>query len=1091
MRCLQCGKRLPLFRKVDGDFCSAAHAVEYAAREQSAAIARLKHATQHDVKSQSLWERRRRLKNGEVPPAEMRGLVSLSLPVANPHRTFQRVLPNPRQPSPRPAMPAVDRVRAARMPWALDLVADLVGPVSGESSAVALPSLEFLTPAPKLLDARLTVQDVPAVEQISGPVEQPEPEVAVEVTWPTAQSAAPAEQPASEVVEPPAPLPEMVEPALRQMAIRVPEPRKTAVRIRRPYAQSTPLRSGRRPIVFVRLQAQPVEYECSDPVREPAGLVALAFGPKTAHAKAVGGIHEPTPAPARGTREFGHPVRLSALALLHTAVGLAALDGTLKPVVGARQPAASLPEAAPMRVPGKTPPPALPAQTRGADPIRGLGGTTLVPIATPAVARPALVPAGGIPASEPFGSPQLVCATFHPARGGEIQFTASGGLEPLPPSLHPRPRNSEAFHPARVPAVPVESEGRPTSRGGCVPPSPVRGMGIGLGSRLAGLDAPGANQPKHGVVRRPDAVPVTAIWAPNPPAITGPVTTVNTPAAGKVPVNAPAPRPAAVQAASPDPAKVDSQTGLAIVATPALANETAPPLAGSVAMVFEVRISAGEPGLRAAIPRLLPPDIETALPVYRGAPVKIQAAVQVAPQPDSSRPAPSRPDAHASRSDSPRPQARTQPKTRSAFSEPQPKPEPAFAKSAKAKRYVPVMAPTRPTQAKGGDGDPPMAQSVAIYAIVPPVRGSLAPRGIETGLSWRKRRQTAAIRYQPAIDKLAWVSSSSGPKLKPPGAMAEKNGGARFNLIDEIGVPGGLWHSVQRRWERAPAAAKWALPALLAVGLAVVALPSRKSTLAGGEEPDMTPPVATQQTVRQPKVKGGARPAAPGSGEVQAAPASTRTARGAEGGIGARIRSRAAVVLVDDFRSGLGEWAGEGNWARGWAYDLAGFVRPGAVGIYGPTMEMTDYRMELLGQIDRRSIGWIVRAADVRNYYAMKLVVAEAGPVPKVVLERYPVVRGVTGAVQRKNLHFTVRNDTSYRILTEVRGNDYAVAVQGSLVDSWTETRLDRGGVGLFSTGGDQARVRWISVTHQDDLLGKLCAFFAPPSLGRDRGANE
>lgn len=182
---------------------------------------------------------------------------------------------------------------------------------------------------------------------------------------------------------------------------------------------------------------------------------------------------------------------------------------------------------------------------------------------------------------------------------------------------------------------------------------------------------------------------------------------------------------------------------------------------------------------------------------------------------------------------------------------------------------------------------------------------------------------------------------------------------------------------------------------------------------------------------------------------------------------------------------------GDGNWARGWAYDLAGFVRPGALGIYTPTVEMTDYQMELLGQIDRRSLGWIVRAADARNYYAMKLVVAEPGPVPKVVLERYAVVRGVPGAVHRKNLHFTVRNDTSYRILTEVHGNDYAVAVQGSLVDSWTETRLDRGGVGLFSTGGDQARIRWISVTHQDDLLGKLCAFFAPPSLGRDRGANE
>ena len=36
---------------------------------------------------------------------------------------------------------------------------------------------------------------------------------------------------------------------------------------------------------------------------------------------------------------------------------------------------------------------------------------------------------------------------------------------------------------------------------------------------------------------------------------------------------------------------------------------------------------------------------------------------------------------------------------------------------------------------------------------------------------------------------------------------------------------------------------------------------------------------------------------------------------------------------------------------------------------------MTDYKMEFLTQIERKSVGWVFRAADDQNYYATKLVV--------------------------------------------------------------------------------------------------------------------
>ncbi len=1076
MRCLQCGKRLPLFRKVDGDFCSAAHAAQYAAREQSVAIARLKQATQHETKTQSLWERRRKLKNGDIPPAEMRGLVSLSLPNPVSHRTFQRVVANPRLAAMPPLLPAVDRLLAARLPWTQDLISTLLDLVDVESAIAAeTPASLIAEPRPRLATAVLRIQTTRPGATARTAVAPPVIEKSAAESVELAAAVAPVPEPEPEPVAQPAetaaePLVEMVEARFRQLAIAVPEPRRIAVRIRRPYAQSTPLRSGRRPVVFARFHAQPVEYQCSDPVREPAGLLALELGPRKAPPVAVSRVADSVlPAPARSVREFGHPVRLSALALLHTAVGLAALDGTLKANPGVLHPAVPVPEAAPVRSPGKMPSPAFPGGVRTPASVRGLGRTVLLPVAVPSGARPSPGLATGILAPEPFAPMAAVPAGLHPPAERTVRFTVSERMESLPPSQHPRLRDIGPCKLFPPPAQPVERALPAPSRGGCVPPPPAAGQGMGMGSRLAGIDAPNPSEPRHAVVRRPDPVPFAGSVMPGPPSGSG--QTIVTSAAGSVDASEPVPGPVIAQTAVP--AQADSVEGLTIVTAAAADAEPAvPPLAGPVPMVFEVRIAGGEYSLESAAPGLLGADLDTTLPRYLGAPVKVAVAAPAQPRADV------------------RQQARASAKAKSAFAEPPPKPEPAFGKAGKpaAKRYVPVMAPTRPTgrpTAEAG-GDPPMAQSFGLYSIVPPVRGSLAPQCVDMAPAWRKRRQMAGIRYQPAIDKLAWIGTGKGQRLKPSGALAEKNGRARFNLIDEIGVPGGLWHSVQRRWERTPAAAKWALPALLVVGF-VVALPSRRGAApANGGDPDLTPPVATRPQVGAATKKTATKPTPPG-----AVGGSVATTPRAEAGLRARIRSRAAVVLVDDFRAGLGEWTGEGNWARGWAYDLAGFVRPGAIGIYSPTTEMTDYQMELLGQIDRRSIGWVVRAADVRNYYAVKLVVAEAGPVPKVVLERYPVVRGVAGAVQRKSLHFTVRNDTSYRILTEVHGTGYAVAVQGNLVDSWTETRLERGGVGLFSSGGDQARVRWISVTHQDDLLGKLCAFFAPPSLGRDRGANE
>ncbi|PYT19138.1 MAG: hypothetical protein DMG59_01315 [Acidobacteria bacterium] len=103
---------------------------------------------------------------------------------------------------------------------------------------------------------------------------------------------------------------------------------------------------------------------------------------------------------------------------------------------------------------------------------------------------------------------------------------------------------------------------------------------------------------------------------------------------------------------------------------------------------------------------------------------------------------------------------------------------------------------------------------------------------------------------------------------------------------------------------------------------------------------------------------------------------------------------RAAVALDEDFRTGLDEWTSRGNATASWSFDATGFVRPGALALYRPSLGLTDYQMQFLGLIDKKAMSWVVRAADFDNYYVVKLVVLKPGPLPTIGVTRYAVVNG-------------------------------------------------------------------------------------------------
>jgi hypothetical protein len=192
------------------------------------------------------------------------------------------------------------------------------------------------------------------------------------------------------------------------------------------------------------------------------------------------------------------------------------------------------------------------------------------------------------------------------------------------------------------------------------------------------------------------------------------------------------------------------------------------------------------------------------------------------------------------------------------------------------------------------------------------------------------------------------------------------------------------------------------------------------------------------------------------------------------------LENRAAVALDEDFRSGLDNWASPGGSTTEWSFDQTGFVRPGPLALYRPSVNLTDYHVEFVGLIDKKALSWVVRAADFENFYVIKLAIVKPGPMPVIGLTRYAVIGGKAQDRHDVNIPLDARADTVYNVRMDVQGSEFAVEVQGQIADSWTETRLPRGGVGFFTASGEASRLRWMQITHQYDMLGRLCAYLAP-----------
>ncbi|MCL5744081.1 MAG: hypothetical protein M1541_09160 [Acidobacteria bacterium] len=189
-----------------------------------------------------------------------------------------------------------------------------------------------------------------------------------------------------------------------------------------------------------------------------------------------------------------------------------------------------------------------------------------------------------------------------------------------------------------------------------------------------------------------------------------------------------------------------------------------------------------------------------------------------------------------------------------------------------------------------------------------------------------------------------------------------------------------------------------------------------------------------------------------------------------------KLASRATIEFTDDFRHLQETWQVA---RKSWSYHPDGYARTGQLALFPSSLHLSDYRFEFLAQIEQKSVGWVFRARDPRNYYAMKFTVLRPGPLPVLAVVHYWVIEGRKGPVAEEPVTVTMHNNMPYSIAVRVSGSRFTTFVEGEQVDSWTDNQLTSGGVGFFSDPGERARLYWMAVTANDDLLGRICAFFA------------
>ncbi|HBY64423.1 MAG TPA: hypothetical protein DEH78_31770 [Solibacterales bacterium] len=133
--------------------------------------------------------------------------------------------------------------------------------------------------------------------------------------------------------------------------------------------------------------------------------------------------------------------------------------------------------------------------------------------------------------------------------------------------------------------------------------------------------------------------------------------------------------------------------------------------------------------------------------------------------------------------------------------------------------------------------------------------------------------------------------------------------------------------------------------------------------------------------------------------------------------------------------------------------------------LYRPSLALSDYRMEFEGELEAKSLGWVIRYADPKNYYAMKIRASRPGDATGATFVRYAVIGGEETDRFELPLAAKVRPGMKIKVRVDAKGPRLITYVQGTAVNEWSDTKLKTGGFGFLNTREERARIAQVQLS--------------------------
>ncbi len=184
------------------------------------------------------------------------------------------------------------------------------------------------------------------------------------------------------------------------------------------------------------------------------------------------------------------------------------------------------------------------------------------------------------------------------------------------------------------------------------------------------------------------------------------------------------------------------------------------------------------------------------------------------------------------------------------------------------------------------------------------------------------------------------------------------------------------------------------------------------------------------------------------------------------------LRQREAFTWQESFHDGTTTWVPSSALAP----TEEGEARVKGLVLYTKAMGFKNYGVDFSARLDRRSIGWVVRASDPQNYFVFKLV--ERGRSPqglKFDLIRYPVTGGRAPLPAERRVVPVIVIGSQNRFLNiscRVTEDQIVTLVNGFGVDTWKHPEVRSGSVGFLAEDGDSFLVKSLTISGNDDFWG-------------------